>query len=129
METKLSVENLQNLIHASKDDRELLHFITDCLKSFEAYHLAIFEMEAWAKVYNYGVLEREEYRDKLTTMDRARSACHNAMLSKISMLNRMAERAGVGLIYEGTVSEDMPFRRQLADVVLAFVEDMVSNRR
>lgn len=46
METKLSVENLQNLIHASKDDRELLHFITDCLKSFEAYHHAIFEMEA-----------------------------------------------------------------------------------
>lgn len=129
METKLSVENLQNLIHASKDDRELLHFITDCLKSFEAYHHAIFEMEAWAKVYNYGVLEREEYQDKLITKDRARSACHNAMLSKISMLNRMAERAGVGPVYEGTVSEEMPYRRQVADAVLAFVEDMVSNRR
>lgn len=129
MESKLSAENLQSLIYASREDIELLHFIMDCLKSFEAYHQAIFEMEAWAKVYNYGVLEREEYQDKLTTMDRTRSACHNAMLSKISMLNRMAERAGVGLIYEGTVSEDMPYRRQVADEVLSFVESMVSKRR
>lgn len=129
MECCFSAENLQVLVKVSKGDKELVHYIMDCLKSFESYHQAIFEMEAWAKVYNYGVLEREEYQNKLTTMERTRTACHNAMLSKINMLNRMAERAGVGLIYQGTVSEDMPFRRQVADAVLAFVEDMVSNRR
>lgn len=129
MESKFSAENLQSLIAASKDDKELLQFIEECLQSFEAYHKAVYEMEIWAKVYNYGVLEREEYQDKLTRMDKARTACHNAMLSKISMLNRMAEKAGVGPIYSGTVSEEMPYRREVADAALDFVEHVVAGRR
>jgi len=129
MENKFSSENLQSLIAASKDDKELLHFIEDCLKAFEDYHQAIYEMEIWAKIYNYGVLEREEYQDKLTRMDKARTACHNAMLGKINVLNRMAEKASVGPIYSGTVSEEMPYRREVADAALDFVERVVAGRR
>lgn len=129
MESCFSVENLQALVKASKEDKELLLYISDCLKSFEDYHQSIFFMESWLKVYDYGTLERVEYQDKLTTMDRARTACHNALLGKVNMLNRMAEKVGVGPIYGGTVSEEMPYRRQVADAVLSFVESVVSSRR
>lgn len=45
------------------------------------------------------------------------------------MLNRMASKAGVGPIYGGTVSEEMPYRRQVADAVLEYVESIISDRR
>lgn len=129
MENYFSTENLQSLIRASKGDKELLRNISNCLKSFEDYHQAIFSMESWLKVYDYGTLERVEYQDTLQSMDRARTACHNALLAKVNMLNRMAEKVGVGPIYSGTVSEEMPYRRQVADAVLEYVEGVVSSRR
>lgn len=129
MDNSFSVENLQALIKASKEDKELLRYISDCLKSFEDYHRAIYTMESWAKIYDYGVLEREEYQDTLTGLDRSRTSCHNAMLDKINILNRMAAKAGIDPIYNGTVSDGMPYRREVADAVLSFVESVVSSRR
>lgn len=129
MDNYFSADNLQALIQASRGDKELLHFIADCLKSFEAYHQAIYSMESWAQVYDYDVLEREEYQDTLTGLDKSRTVCHNALLGKVTVLNRMAERAGVGPIYSGTVSEEMPYRREVADAVLEYVESVVSSRR
>lgn len=125
----LSAENLQALVKANKGDKELLRYIMDCLKSFEAYHQAIFEMEAWAKIYDYETLEREEYQDTLTGLDKSRTTCHNSLLSNVNMLNCMAAQTGVGPIYSGTVSQEMPYRRQVADAVLSFVESVVSSRR
>lgn len=122
-------KNLQALIKASKEDKELLRNISNCLQSFEAYHQAIFEMESWAKIYDYDVLEREEYQDVFQNLDRARTTCHNTLLDKINILNRMAAKAGIGPIYNGTVSQVMPYRRQVADAVLSFVESVVSGRR
>lgn len=86
-------------------------------------------MESWLKFYDYGTLERVEYQDALQGLDGARTACHNGLLAKVNMLNRMAEKVGVGPIYGGTVSEEMPYRRQVADAVLSFVESVVSSRR
>lgn len=129
MEYCFSAENLQALVKASKGDKEMLRYISDCLKSFEDYHQAIFSMEYWLKVYDYGTLEQVEYQDTLQSLDRARTACHNSLLAKVNMLNRMAAKAGVGPIYSGTVSESLPYRRQVADAVLSFVESVVSSRR
>lgn len=129
MEYCFSAENLQALVKASKEDKELLRYISDCLKSFEDYHRAIYTMESWAQIYDYGVLERLEYQDTLTGLDKSRTCCHNAMLDKINILNRMAAKAGIDPIYGGTVSQEMPYRRQVADAVLEYVESVVSGRR
>lgn len=129
MEHFVSCENLQALIQASKEDGELLQYIMDCLKSFEDYHQAIFSMEAWLKIYSYEVLEREEYQDSLLSLDRLRTVCHNSVLDKINILNRMAAKADIELIYSGTVSGEMPYRREVADAVLSFVESCVLSRR
>jgi hypothetical protein len=40
------------------------------------------------------------------------------------MLNRMAAMAGLPSVYEGTISEDQPYRRQVADAVLEYVHKM-----
>ena len=120
---------MQKLIKAVKDDTETLDLISSCLKSFDDYHAAIYKMETWAMIYNHEVLGREEYRDTFESLDKSRSYNHNDVIGNIRIINRMAQNAGVGLIYDGTVSEEPPHRREIADAVLKFVNDVVLNRR
>jgi len=129
MENVFSAENLRSLINKSKDDKEMLEFIADCLKSFEKYHSAIYEMETWLSIFDYNALGRENYQSILTGLDKTRRVCHNAVLSSVNILNRTAQKAGVDLIYNGVVSEEKPYRREVADAVLKFAEDIILNRR
>ena len=128
MENNFSAENLYSLINVSMDDKESLDFIVKALKQFENYHRAIFEMETWRKIYDSNVLGLEEYQNTLKALDKQRSLCHNALLADISILNRMAEEAEIGLIYNGIVSEQKPYRRQVADSVLAYIESVILER-
>lgn len=128
MDHTFSAENLQKLITQTKDDPEGLEIIQDCLRSFSAYHSAIAEMEIWRTVYSAASLGRDEYQDAFTSMNRARTACHNALLSRLNVLNRMARGAGLDNIYSGTISEEQPYRRQAADAVLSFVEHLIQKR-
>ena len=43
-------------------------------------------------------------------------------------MNRMAEEASLPPLYDGVVSEERPYRRELADAVLAFVREVMINR-
>jgi hypothetical protein len=61
-------------------------------------------------------------------MDRKRTSCHNAVLANVSMLNRMAAMAGLPPVYEGVISEDQPYRRQVADAVLEYVHKIIQDR-
>ena len=44
------------------------------------------------------------------------------------MLNRLAEKENIPAVYEGIVSEDRPYRRELADAVLEYIRDIIKNR-
>ena len=130
-ETKsiFSVENLESLIKASKNDKDLLEFIASCLKSFEDYHRAIYDMETWLKLYDCNALGREEYQDALTSYDKARTTRHDTLLGSVNGLNRAAQKAGIGLIYSGVVSKERPYRREVANAALDFVEMVIKERR
>ena len=43
-------------------------------------------------------------------------------------MNRLAEQAGLPPVYDGIVSEERPYRTELADAILAFVADVITNR-
>lgn len=128
-ESKLHGENLQKLIEVSRADNDALEFINDCIKSFEAYHASIMEMEFWLRLYDHKTLGREAYEDGLVSRDKARTSSHNAVLSSLRALNRMAERSGVEPIYDGMISEERPYRRLAANAVLAYLEEMIQERR
>ena len=122
-----SGENLEKLITAHGGDTEALGMIAECLESFSHYHSAIFKMETTMKIQRKSA-SSETYREMVSDMDGTRTTCHNALLARVNILNRMASNSGIEPIYAGTVSEEQPYRREVADAVLAYVENIVRDR-
>ena len=118
---------LDNLIQACKADSELLEIIQDALRSFEEYHTSIYSMEI-RKQLLAGTVDALQYQEEIGEMDRRRTGSHNAVISNISLLNRLAEQAGLPPVYEGVISRDQPYRRQIADAVLNYVRDIILAR-
>ena len=118
---------LDNLIQACKTDSELLEIIQDALRSFEEYHTAIYSMEI-RKQLLAGTVDALQYQEEIGEMDRRRTSSHNAVISNISLLNRLAEQAGLPPVYEGVISREQPYRRQIADAVLDYVRDIILAR-
>ena len=118
---------LDRLIENSKEDAELLEAVEDALKSFEDYHAAIYSMETRKKILR-GTVETQRYQEEITGMDRKRTDCHNAVLANVSMLNRMAAMMNLPPVYDGTISREYPYRRQAADAVLQYVQEIILER-
>jgi hypothetical protein len=62
-------------------------------------------------------------------MDKRRTMCHNSVLSSINILNRLATKENLSPLYDGTVSEERPYRTEVADAVLEYIEDIIKKRR
>ena len=105
---------LEDLIQVCKSDSELLEIIEDALRSFEEYHTAIYSMEIRKRLLS-GTVEVQPSR-------------HNAVIANISVLNRLAEQSGLPPVYDGVISRDQPYRRQIADAVLNYVRDIILER-
>ena len=123
----MNYQSLERLIQTFKDDPELLQAIQDALDSFEKYHAAIYSMETRKKILIH-TADTQNYQEEISAMDRKRTSCHNAVLANVSMLNRMAAMAGLPPVYEGVISEDQPYRRQVADAVLEYVHKIIQDR-
>lgn len=128
MEYKINKSSIEQLISRYADDKEMLDIIFNALSDFEDYHRRIYEMETKLKVYTPKSMNPEDYRDMRETLDRSRTSQHNMVIMNVGMLNRFAESENIPLIYEGTVSEERPYRRELANAVLAYVEEIIKNR-
>ena len=126
---KINNETITKLITICQEDKDMLDILYSSLKSFEEYHSVIFDMETWMKVYSYKSVDKEEYKSKVTEMDRRRTMCHNFVLSSVNILNRLATKENLPLVYDGIVSEERPYRREVANAVLEYVENIVKNRR
>lgn len=124
---RLNRPALDQLIAECKNDIELLEAIQDALKSFEDYHSAIFYMETRKKILA-DTVETKKYQEEVTAMDNKRTSCHNTVLANVSMLNRLAEINGLPPIYDGTISKEQPYRRQVADSVLDYVREIILER-
>lgn len=126
---KINYETINKLIATYQEDKDMLDILYSSLKSFEEYHSVIFDMETWMKVFSYKSVDKEEYQSKVTDMDRRRTMCHNSVLSSVNILNRIAVKENLPLVYDGIVSEERPYRREVANAVLEYVENIVKNRR
>ena len=126
---KINYETITKLIATYQEDKDMLDILYSSLKSFEEYHSVIFDMETWMKVFSYKSVDKEEYQSKVTDMDRRRTMCHNSVLSSVNILNRIAVKENLPLVYDGIVSEERPYRREVANAVLEYVENIVKNRR
>lgn len=124
-----NVESLEKLIRIHRGDKETLDMIYDIFKSFEEYHSRIINMEMKIKLYSTEVLEREEYQSMVTELDKSRTMQHDSLLTGVNVLNRLAAMKNIEPIYDGTVSKERPYRREVANAVLDFLQSVIENRR
>lgn len=125
----LNINTLKKLAEIYQEDNEALDILYSSLKSFEEYHSVIYDMETWMKIYSYKSVDKEEYQSKVTDMDRRRTMCHNSVLSSVNILNRLAVKENLPLVYDGVVSEERPYRIEVANAILEYVENIIKNRR
>ena len=125
---EVNTEALKGMLAAFRDDPETLNDIEKALQTFETYHGAIAALEIKKRVWAGGGLEPDEYRETVSRLDHMRTVQHNAVLTQVRLLNRIAAEAGLPPFYEGVVSEERPYRREVADAVLAFVRRIITER-
>ena len=75
-----------------------------------------------------GAMSSEAYRSMIPELDSVRSKNHNAMLSEVNLLNRLARQNNLPLFYDGEVSEEKPIRTWVADAVLEYVQQVIDDR-
>ncbi len=125
---QVNTGTLRTLIANHADDSELTGIILEALESFESYHQAIYTLELKRELYLRGAMDQETYREEIQYRDGIRTTRHNAVISNVKLLNRLAEQDGLEPFYAGTVSEERPYRTELADAVLRFVGEIIDNR-
>ena len=127
-QTKINTDTLNKLIERNKDDKDTLDFIFHVLMDFESYHKAVFEMESKTKVYSYEALGREDYQEMVSAADKSRTSAHNSLLGMVNALNRLAVKNELPPFYDGIVSEEKPYRREVANAIFKYVQRVIENR-
>lgn len=125
----INTEVIEGLVDIYKDDKEMLDIIAEQLASFEEYHSAIYSMETHMKVYTSKSSDISDYQKTTEALDKKRTLAHNSVITAVNVLNRIAEKEGLPLVYGGTVSTERPYRRLVANAVLEYVESVIKNRR
>ena len=129
MNNRFNTQALEKIIQNNRDDKDTLDIILRVLKSFEEYHSRIVEMELMLQIYSSGVLDREDYQNMVMELDKRRTMSHDSVLTGINVLNRIAEKQSIEQIYSGTVSKERPYRREVADAVLDYIQTIIDDRR
>ena len=124
----VNTDTLNGLIHHFREEQEDLDMIVNALEVFEEYHRAIYNLEITRRLFSCQAIDPETYRSETVRRDRTRTVNHNAVIAQVCWLNRLAEEAGLPPFYDGVVSEEKPYRRELANAILEFVREVIVHR-
>lgn len=121
---KLNAESLTRLYKTGNMD--IMDSVEKALEAFSSYHSAIYKLENVMRLSLYS--NDNDIKHTIESLAQRRTAAHNAVITYIKIINRICEQQSLPLVFEGIVSEDRPYRTELADAVLDFVETVVKNR-
>ncbi len=124
----LNSKVIYELLEKNKKDSDIIELIENCLMSFEDYHRTVYRLEIYKQIYTGRSSDVEVYREQVANLDKSRTVCHNSVIANVRILNRLAAQQGCPPVYEGIVSEDRPYRREIANAVFAYVEQVIQNR-
>jgi len=113
---------LESLIAGAAWDDDVLGLIESAIAAFETYHGKVIAHEFAQLIHTGG-----DYA-KVAAADHDRTIAHNSMLSKVGQLNRLAAAQGLPPIYAGIVSQDQPYRREVATAVFAYLQTIIEHR-
>lgn len=121
-------DTISKIIARCEIDEGVLEMLGQILESFQSYHAAIYKLELQMKLYSHGRMDGDAYRNSIAEMDATRTINHNAVIANVRVLNRIADQYDLPPFYEGVISEERPYRRELANAVLEYVETVARNR-
>ena len=124
----VNIETLNGLLRHFRDDHDDIAAIVHAMETFEDYHNAIYRLEITRRLFSCNAIESETYRSDTVERDRLRTYNHNAVIAQVNLLNRMAKEASLPPFYDEVVSEEKPYRRELANAILDFIQEVIVNR-
>lgn len=128
MKNNISLDSMNALIAACKDQPDDLKAVFEALCTFESYHQAVVRETGFHRVFLNSTSGSPENQNQYSQFDRSRTIGHNAVIVYLQMLNQLTELYKVPLFYTGSVSEDYPHRREIGDAILQFLHDLVDSR-
>ena len=116
-------EKYINLINAWGDDEEAVDLIQTTVLAFPGYVAAVYEMETKLPYLSHHV-KGEEYKERYSALDQERSRRHEAAISGVKTLNRLAGLVGVEPLFTGDPGD----RLQVAAFCIAMVDEIFHKR-
>lgn len=113
-------EKYENLLKAV--DEEDQEFIYDCMNTYRKYVNTVVRMEIRIPLIRLR-MEPEDLQYEIMQMDATRRRCHDAAIDACNMLNRLSERLGLPVFFEGDTKE----RYQVADFCLEVCQELFLN--
>jgi hypothetical protein len=86
-------------------------------------------METRLMMVSMNEMDLTNYQELVTNLDKNRTNSHDKVISTLSFLNRLAEQQKLPPVYDGIVSKERPYRKQVANAILEFVESTIKDRR
>ncbi len=124
----LNETTIRTLIEQSRSNHQVLDLIKSSIESFEQYHQAVFKNQMIQIIYGAGALELDESHTGRAPADKAQEIYLNEVITDIWILNQLAKLGGLPPVYDGVVSEEQPYRRQISNAVFAYIESIINNR-
>ena len=121
---EINENSIQGLFNVFIDEPDGTSFIRESLQTFSSYSAAIFRMETYKLSQGDDPSETSE----LSRLDESRSNAHEAVIASIKNLNHICEVNKIPPIYKGTVAPEHPYRVEIADAVLLYVQKVMENR-
>ena len=124
---RISHAILIELMEQCHHDTEDLEFIFEALKAFSAYHDAIIKETAYDLTFDG--TDVYDFKENYQRYDRQRTSAHNLAIQSVGALNKLCEIKGIDKVYDGIISEDQPYRREIADAIINLLGEIVESRR
>jgi hypothetical protein len=105
------INNLKKLSAVVSNDAEL-QIIRDFLDLCVRYFKVLFDFNVFLSFKKLVLTSLDEYQNKYTKLDMARRRTHNALISSISIVNRLCEVHGIEKI-----SKTSPITRREASII------------
>ena len=115
-------ERIDALLKATKDDQEATDLILEFINGFSSYVKIVNDMENLIHIKKL-YMDPEEFRETLSNINSSRTKIHNSIISGCKVLNRMADQAGLPLIFEGNVEVRHEVARFAGELTLEIFTD------
>lgn len=117
------ISALLEVARAVEEDSVAISLIMDVVKLSAKYVQAVIAHEGARRLDVYA-MEPEEFRKHMSELDALRHAVHNALIAKVTALNRLCTSEGFDLIYTGDIND----RAAVGDFALKIVDGMFQLR-